>query len=162
MKKITTNWSEFLKTKSPQQAKRIKEYVCSITQKNESLRSSAHVGQIKSKLLQGLIDLFGDSNVKRTWGYTSKEGPPCIAPTKSHDYDAIAISIFGKNASTLRIYRLYAFITCVVIQKIHQGGRNIKPTLYPTPKRIIKPCTFVYRPRITEPLGSTSSSKLLC
>jgi hypothetical protein len=100
---------EFLKTKSPQQAKRIKEYVSSITQKNESLRSAAHVGQIKSKLLQGLIDLFGDSNVKRTWGYITKRDRLALHLPKSHDYDAIAIASLGRRIDTENIppLRLY-------------------------------------------------------
>lgn len=101
----------FLKQKTSSEARRIKEYISKLPNtNNQSFRSAAHVGLIKTRLLEELKDRFGILNVQKTWGYVTKRDRLAMHLSKSHD---IAIASRGKlidnNMPSLRIFYMRRF-----------------------------------------------------
>jgi len=81
---------EFLaRWKTTEEAARIRRYIAGLPKRNESFRSAARVGQIKTVLVKHL-------NAKVTWGYiTKRDRLDRTRLPKSHDCDAITIASWG-------------------------------------------------------------------
>jgi len=89
----------------PSDTKRIKRYVVGLSQKSESFRSKAHVGQVKTKVLRLLRERFEDVSI--TKGYVTKKDRDWMGLTKSHDCDAVAIAAYGERVGFMPPLRTY-------------------------------------------------------
>ena len=83
---------EFLRRCHPDWEKRVLRYIASLPKRNNDFRATAHVGQIKTKLIS-------DLNAQPTWGYVTKRDRRAMHLPKSHDLDAIAIAARGRAVS---------------------------------------------------------------
>lgn len=96
----------YLEKCQPDRMKRIISYISSLPKRNQSLSAAAHVGQVKTRLLQEL-------GAQPTWGYVTKRNRTALGLTKSHDADAVAIAAMGRPIAAemppLRTYYVRRF-----------------------------------------------------